>query len=45
MAERSELEEVDLGHNNLGKVNAEVLAHGMKKCSWMLNQKLKNFLI
>ena len=30
MAERSELKEVDLGHNNVGEVNADVLAHGKK---------------
>ena len=30
MAERSELKEVDLGHNNLAEVNADVLAHGKK---------------
>ena len=31
MAKRSELKEVDLGHNNLATVNTEVLAHGIKK--------------
>ena len=30
MAERSELKEVDLGHNNVGEVNADFLAHGKK---------------